>query len=203
MSLDEKDRKLVEVLGALRNSFQGSAEAIDTFLSWVGEQLEPQNEAPCNKMFWEKRNGAKGLFEMTSLKNCGNVDLFRHLVATMKQNNRRFTEKNWLHYYWLGKDNDDTIFRRVKKSQTEQALGDQQAKPLSVATARDIFPKELADMLSFEETPDAWKIKPRQYLGSENFNKILAIVKQHGGEYVSEGKASHFKLPKTATKREG
>jgi len=118
MSLDEKDKKLGETLARLRDGLQGlqpTIQAIDEFLSFLGKPLEPPDEAPYNKMFWEKRNGAKGPFEMTSLKNCGNVDLFRHLVAMMKQNNRRFSEKAWTHYYWLGKDNDDTIFRREKK----------------------------------------------------------------------------------------
>jgi len=117
MSLDEKTQKLSEALARLRDGLQGlqpAIEAIDSYLAFLGKPEEPSVEAPYNKLFWEKRNGAKGPFEMISLKNCGNVDLFRHLVAIMKQNNRRFTEKAWTHYYWLGKDDDDTIFRREK-----------------------------------------------------------------------------------------
>jgi hypothetical protein len=64
----------------------------------------------------------------------------------------------------------------------------------------DIFPKELRDLLVFEETRDCLIVKPKVFLGSENFAKIAAIVKEHGGEYVSQGKTSHFRLPKTAVK---
>jgi hypothetical protein len=32
-------------------------------------------------------------------------------------------------------------------------------------------------------------------LGSENFAKIAAIVREAGGEYISMGEQSHFRLP--------
>jgi len=90
----------------------------------------------------------------------------------------------------LGKDIKQLIGEIIGVSETKQAQ--------ATAAPPNIFPKDLADMLSFEATPDGWKIKPRQYLGSENFAKIAVIVKEHGGSYVSEGKTSHFRLPKTA-----
>jgi hypothetical protein len=49
--------------------------------------------------------------------------------------------------------------------------------------------------LSFEEVDDAVIIKPRQFLGAENFAKIADMVKHQGGEWVSAGKDSHFKMP--------
>jgi hypothetical protein len=61
------------------------------------------------------------------------------------------------------------------------------------------FPDELEGLLSFEETDDYVIIKPRQFLGSDNFSKIASIVRQAGGEYVSAGKASHFRVPKRKT----
>jgi len=67
-----------------------------------------------------------------------------------------------------------------------------------VENMAELFPKDLQAMLNFEETPDEWKIKLRQYLGSEAFAKIAVIVKERGGTYVSAGKESHFRLPKTA-----
>ena len=59
-----------------------------------------------------------------------------------------------------------------------------------------LFPEDLRQLLTFEETKEGWKITPRQYLGAENFAKIAQIVRQSGGEYISKGKASHFTLPK-------
>jgi len=66
----------------------------------------------------------------------------------------------------------------------------------SVKDVRTLFPKELEDMLNFEETGRYIIIKPRQYLGSENFAKIASIVRGTGGEYISAGKESHFKVPR-------
>jgi len=64
----------------------------------------------------------------------------------------------------------------------------------SVKDIRTLFPKELEDMLNFEETGNYIIIKPRQYLGSENFAKIASIVRGTGGEYISAGKESHFRV---------
>jgi hypothetical protein len=62
--------------------------------------------------------------------------------------------------------------------------------------AKTLFPEDLENLLSFEEKDDYIIIKPRQFLGSDNFSKIASAVRQAGGEYVSAGKASHFKVPK-------
>jgi hypothetical protein len=64
----------------------------------------------------------------------------------------------------------------------------------SVKDVRTLFPKELEDMLNFDETAQYIIIKPRQYLGSENFAKIASIVRGTGGEYISAGKESHFRV---------
>lgn len=59
-----------------------------------------------------------------------------------------------------------------------------------------MFPDDLETLLSFEEKDDYIMIKPRQFLGSENFAKIASIVRGIGGDYISAGKASHFRIPK-------
>ena len=58
------------------------------------------------------------------------------------------------------------------------------------------FPEELEARLSFEEKGDYIIIKPKQFLGSENFAKIASAVRGMGGEYISAGKDSHFRVPK-------
>jgi len=68
----------------------------------------------------------------------------------------------------------------------------------SIADVRTLFPKELEDMLFFEEEGEYIVIKPRRFLGSENFAKIASIVRGAGGEYISAGRESHFKIPKEA-----
>ncbi|UCE96298.1 MAG: hypothetical protein JSV51_01425 [Candidatus Bathyarchaeota archaeon] len=59
-----------------------------------------------------------------------------------------------------------------------------------------MFTKELEAMLIFEEKEDFIKVKPRQYLGSDNFSKIASTIREAGGEYISAGKDSHFRIPK-------
>jgi hypothetical protein len=58
------------------------------------------------------------------------------------------------------------------------------------------FTKELEEMLIFEDKGSFIKVTPRQYLGSDNFAKIAAIVRESGGEYISAGKNSHFRISK-------
>lgn len=66
----------------------------------------------------------------------------------------------------------------------------------TIEDVRTLFPEELENMLTFEDVGEYIVIKPRQYLGSENFAKIASIVRGEGGEYISAGKESHFRLPK-------
>jgi hypothetical protein len=65
-----------------------------------------------------------------------------------------------------------------------------------VQDVRMMFPQELEDLLTFTEKDDYIMIKPRQYLGSENFAKIASIIRGAGGQYISAGKDSHFRVPK-------
>lgn len=53
----------------------------------------------------------------------------------------------------------------------------------------------LADMLTFTEKDGKVIIKAKSYLGSDNFAKIAAIVREIGGEYISDGKNSRFEVP--------
>jgi hypothetical protein len=70
------------------------------------------------------------------------------------------------------------------------------AQMRTVADIRSTFPKELENMLFFEDAGSHIIIKPRAYLGSENFAKIASLVRGEGGEYISAGKESHFRVPK-------
>ena len=48
----------------------------------------------------------------------------------------------------------------------------------------------------FEENGKFIIVKPRRFLGSDNFAKIASVVRDLGGEYVSAGRNSHFKITK-------
>ena len=65
----------------------------------------------------------------------------------------------------------------------------------SLDDIRMSFPEELESRLGFEEKGDYIIIKPKQFLGSENFAKIASAVRGMGGEYISAGKDSHFRVP--------
>jgi hypothetical protein len=69
-------------------------------------------------------------------------------------------------------------------------------KRKSIDDIRMVFPEDLESLLSFEEKSDYIMVKPRQFLGSENFAKIASTVRGMGGEYISAGKDSHFRVPK-------
>jgi hypothetical protein len=75
------------------------------------------------------------------------------------------------------------------------ATRDVSAKPRSLDDIRMSFPEELEARLSFEDKGDYIIIKPKQFLGSENFAKIASAVRGMGGEYISAGKDSHFRVP--------
>ncbi len=66
----------------------------------------------------------------------------------------------------------------------------------SVEGVRGSFSSDLEEMLIFEEAEDYIVIKTRRFLGSDNFAKIASIVRSLGGEYISAGKDSHFKVPR-------
>jgi len=71
-----------------------------------------------------------------------------------------------------------------------------QGKKKAVDDVRLAFPEDLEALLSFQEKTDYIMVKPKQFLGSENFAKIASAVRGLGGEYISAGKDSHFRVPK-------
>lgn len=70
-------------------------------------------------------------------------------------------------------------------------------RPRNIEDIQRVFPQDLLNLLLFEVTEEHIIIKPRQYLGPENFAKIASIVREQlKGEYVSHGKESHFRVPR-------
>ncbi len=70
------------------------------------------------------------------------------------------------------------------------------SKLRSLDDVRMSFPEELEARLGFEDKGDYITIKPKQFLGSDNFAKIASAIRGMGGEYISAGKDSHFRVPK-------
>lgn len=136
---------------------------------------------------WESAEGSKGPYERS--EDVNNPE-FKAMLKDLAAHNGRITREGC--FYWTFK-NGSTVGRKKRgKAESKQAEA-----PVKVS---ELFPEDLRGLLSFEETEDATIIKPRQFLGSDNFSKILAIVKEHSGEYVSAGKQSRFHVPKKAFK---
>ena len=70
------------------------------------------------------------------------------------------------------------------------------SKKRGLNEVKQIFSPEIASMLLFEEMGSFVIVKPKRFLGSDNFAKIASVVRELGGEYVSAGKNSHFEIPK-------
>ena len=85
---------------------------------------------------------------------------------------------------------------QLPPAQTAPAAREVGSKQRSVDEIRMSFPEDLENRLGFEEKGDYIIIKPKQFLGSENFAKIASAVRGMGGEYISAGKESHFRVPK-------
>jgi hypothetical protein len=108
----------------------------------------------------------------------------------------------------LSKISEDlrTVSASIKSMVGSQATQPAPQTPATVSheihekkTIEDIrlaFPEDLEHLLNFEDKGDYIIVKPRQFLGSENFAKIASAVRGMGGEYISAGKESHFRVPK-------
>jgi hypothetical protein len=81
--------------------------------------------------------------------------------------------------------------------QPSQPIPQSQVEKLqTVDDVKKNFPEDMQSLLNFEETQDLIIIKPKAFLGSENFAKVAQIVRRIGGDYVSAGKESHFRVPR-------
>jgi len=171
---------------------------------YVGKQqtLGVKEEVFTKLLAWEKTRGDRlGEYETTSQKANNNSDAFSHALNILKRNNAsisaRFHDENYGYSYWLYEKKPDVIYRQHlgKKKEEAPATVERPQGIEAVERVKQYFPKTLEELLTFEETEEYIVIKPRQYLGSENFAKIASIVRDNDGEYISAGKESHFKVP--------
>ena len=81
-------------------------------------------------------------------------------------------------------------------TQTPATVSPEMHEKKTIDDIRIAFPQDLENLLNFEEKSDYIMVKPRLFLGSENFAKIASAVRGMGGEYISAGKDSHFRVPK-------
>lgn len=108
-------------------------------------------------------------------------------------------------YVSQGKESHFKIPKMVKKAESKQEIKQEPQQeqlqapktadpPTELESIKMMFPEDLESLLSFTEKDGKLLIKPRQFLGTENFTKIASIVRALGGDYVSAGKDSHFRV---------
>jgi len=67
------------------------------------------------------------------------------------------------------------------------------AKPESTPP---LFPDHLTEHLTVSDEGKYFVVKATHFLGKDMFGEVAGLVKKLGGEYVSMGKQSHFRIPK-------
>lgn len=68
---------------------------------------------------------------------------------------------------------------------------------ITLESIANAFPKDLKGKLYFEDSGKYVIVKARKYLGSEVFKQVAEIIRDKlGGEYISAGRESHFRIRK-------
>jgi hypothetical protein len=112
MSLDEKSRRLGEMLAQIRNAFQGATEAIDAYINFLGKPMGPTSFAKEKTFTILKFEPAKGerLGEYEVAHKSSNLpDKRSHAFNILRQNNAvvnsRYSGPNYHFSYWLYGEN--------------------------------------------------------------------------------------------------
>lgn len=166
--------KEIDFLVKLRDAATMIADAANEYL----ETKSPFSKFDPNKIQWQPAEGHKGSYERS--EDVNNPE-FKAMLKELAAHGGKMTRNGF--FYWVWK-NGSTVGRKKRNK----------GKASETEKISDVFPEDLRSLLSFEKEADAVIIKPTQFLGSENFAKIADTVKQHGGEWVSAGKNSHFKI---------
>jgi hypothetical protein len=104
------------------------------------------------------------------------------------------------------------ILNKVESLSTPIPSAPTQAPSPVPVPVQDASPRMKEIMIALEPVKDLLKfddnnstmvliVRPAHYLGSDNFAKIAAIVRNLGGSYVSAGKNSHFEIPKNSPRK--
>jgi len=64
-----------------------------------------------------------------------------------------------------------------------------------IQKVKERFLDKWVERIDFSHQENFIIVKTKQYLNTDDFEELRAIIKDFGGEYVSAGKDSHFKIP--------
>jgi len=88
------------------------------------------------------------------------------------------------------------IPKEAYQNKPEQAKPLLNVKDVETLLCKDL-PEEITSKLDITLTDNnTIRIKPRKFLGKENFWKLANQIKKLDGEYVSQGKNSYFWIPR-------
>jgi hypothetical protein len=157
------------------------------------EDLEPVHSVwNPEKIPWKETEGARGKYQRypEEREKAEATPDYKALLQDLKSHGGKLFRDGF--FFWVFESDGATIGRKPKKEKEPETA---EAKPSIIEVVKAKFPADLAQLLSFQ-VEGAWIIaKPNQFLGSENFARIAAITRELGGEYISEGKQSHFRIP--------
>jgi len=99
--------------------------------------------------------------------------------------------------YTSVRDQVEAWIRETGKVSGESREKPAEVKPtVTVDSVAKKFPQELKNQLFFEESGEYVVVRARKYLGQDDFKRIAEIIRSLGGEYISAGKDSHFRIKK-------
>ena len=116
MMLDEKTKKLGELLADLRNHHQAMAESIDAFLSYLGQKIEEKWNWNPNKIKWVQETGFKGPYERYPAKDQKSeaTDDYKRMLEDLKARGGKVTRDGL--FYWVFED-ASTVGRKKRARQ--------------------------------------------------------------------------------------
>jgi len=85
----------------------------------------------------------------------------------------------------------------LPKPQVQQQAPTQPGAQPKKRTAEEVkkaIPEDLLGLLRVEEGAEYIVLTPRQFLGSEIFSRVMECIEPLGGQYVSAGRGSHFRI---------
>lgn len=181
----------------------GLQMAVDGITEYLESKAPVDKRWNPNKIEWIDATGTKGPYQKASN---GSTEDAKNMLADLKEKGGKLTRSGY--FYWLF--TDQATVGRKKKGAKKTEKSSETVKPQEAAKGpiplspkgssskledvKSLFSKDLEDLLVFEQKEDIVTIRPRQWLGSENFSKVASIVRGVGGEYVSDGKNSHFRI---------
>ena len=84
----------------------------------------------------------------------------------------------------------------VRPVKSPAQLANENTTNQNIDNVRMSFPEEIESKFTFTENSDYIILKSKVFLGSETFAKVASAVRGMGGEYISAGKNSHFRISK-------